>query len=47
MATPQVPPRVLAHSARFLRCEQCGRVVWQGSHWQPMQSMLAQLLDSA
>ncbi len=41
----RVPPRVYARYSRFLTCDVCGRVYWEGSHWQQMSALLAPLLD--
>jgi uncharacterized protein with PIN domain len=43
-AAPLVPPRVRAHHDRFVACDGCGRIFWEGSHWRRMRAMLATLL---
>ena len=40
----RLPPRVREHYERFSTCDVCGRVFWEGSHWQRMSSLLAQTL---
>ena len=42
-AAPLVPPRVRAHHDRFVCCDGCGRIFWEGSHWRRMHAMLAAL----
>ncbi|MEW6246333.1 MAG: Mut7-C RNAse domain-containing protein [Nitrospirota bacterium] len=32
-AAPLVPPFVAAQYREFIRCPQCGRVYWPGTHW--------------
>jgi uncharacterized protein with PIN domain len=39
----RLPPRVLARHERFLGCGQCGRIFWEGSHWQDMRALLDSL----
>jgi uncharacterized protein with PIN domain len=39
-----VPPAVRARHDRFAACADCGRVYWEGSHWQRMQAKVAALL---
>jgi len=41
-----VPPYVYRHHRRFRRCPTCGRVYWQGTHWQNMEDRLRQLLGA-
>jgi hypothetical protein len=36
-----LPASVREQYQDFTRCERCGRVYWQGSHWRRMQQMLA------
>lgn len=40
----RLPPGVREHHQRFSTCDQCGRVFWEGSHWQRMRALLDQLL---
>ena len=42
----RLPPRVLEHYERYSWCEGCDRVYWEGSHWQRMRTLLAELLSS-
>jgi uncharacterized protein len=37
----EVPPRSFAWQEKFWRCGQCGRVVWQGTHWQRIHAVLS------
>ena len=37
----RVPPQVLLHHDRFRDCPACGRLFWQGTHWQRMRARLA------
>jgi uncharacterized protein with PIN domain/sulfur carrier protein ThiS len=41
----QVPERIQAQYATFMWCPQCGRVYWEGSHWDRMRSVLAATLE--
>jgi uncharacterized protein with PIN domain len=41
-----LPPRVRERHERFARCEQCGRVYWEGLHWQRMRTMIDALLNT-
>jgi uncharacterized protein len=43
----RLPPGVREHHQRFSTCDRCGRVFWEGSHWQRMRALLDQLLASA
>jgi hypothetical protein len=43
-AAPHVPPRVREHHERFVTCEGCGRIFWEGSHWRRMRAMVGALL---
>jgi uncharacterized protein with PIN domain len=38
----RVPPRSFAWVERFWECTACGRVFWQGTHWQRIAARLAQ-----
>lgn len=42
-ARDRVPPRVLERHERFVGCDCCGRVFWEGSHWQDMRALLGSL----
>lgn len=39
----RVPPYVWRTQKRFMRCEGCGHIYWQGTHWTRMQERLARL----
>lgn len=41
----RVPPRVALFYSRFLGCDGCRRIYWEGSHWRSMRVLLAPLLD--
>ena len=41
----QVPERIQAHFSAFMECRGCGRVYWEGSHWERMRAVLAQTLE--
>ncbi|QJD60425.1 Mut7-C ubiquitin/RNAse domain-containing protein [Pseudomonas sp. gcc21] len=36
----RLPPRVRERHEHFFTCEQCGRVFWEGTHWQAMRQVL-------
>ena len=38
---PQIPQRIYQAFAEFYICAGCGRVYWQGSHWQKMKEKLS------
>ena len=40
-----VPERIRARYSTFMWCPQCGRVYWEGSHWERMRSVLATTLE--
>lgn len=40
----RLPPAVRERHTHFQTCTQCGRVYWQGSHWQHMAKRLAAVL---
>lgn len=42
----RVPPRSLACFTRFLSCPGCGRVYWQGSHYQHLRAVIDEALRS-
>lgn len=42
-ARARVPPRVLERHDRFMGCDRCGRIFWEGSHWQDMRALLDSL----
>jgi uncharacterized protein with PIN domain len=46
-AVPRVPPRVRDHHDRFVACDGCGRVFWEGSHWRRMRALLDTLVNDA
>lgn len=43
----RLPPRVRERHERFSTCEGCGRLFWEGSHWQRMREQVDTLLASA
>lgn len=40
----RVPARIAALYDRFKRCDGCGRVYWEGSHYQRMRAILARVV---
>jgi uncharacterized protein with PIN domain len=42
-ARDRVPPRVLERHDRFMGCDRCGKVFWEGTHWQDMRALLDSL----
>ncbi len=40
-----VPERIRERYQRFMHCAGCGRVYWEGSHWERMRSDLAATLE--
>ena len=45
LARPRLPPRIGALYSRFLSCDACQRLYWEGSHWRSMCALLAPLLS--
>jgi uncharacterized protein with PIN domain len=43
----RVPPQIRETQDDFRTCDLCGRVYWQGSHWERMNGQMRGLLDSA
>ncbi|QID19678.1 Mut7-C ubiquitin/RNAse domain-containing protein [Nitrogeniibacter mangrovi] len=43
-ALGRVPDGVAARHRRFVTCDACGRVFWEGSHWQRMRQVVGELL---
>nr|WP_175802249.1 Mut7-C RNAse domain-containing protein [Burkholderia anthina] len=39
-AAPRVPAGVRQRHRRFAACDVCGRVFWEGSHWQRMRTVV-------
>jgi hypothetical protein len=39
-ASAEAPPAVRRHHSAFWRCLGCGRLYWQGSHWQAMRRQI-------
>jgi len=39
----RLPPRVREHHARFTVCDGCGRIFWEGMHWQRMRRLIDSL----
>ena len=42
----RVPDAVRARHARFARCDGCGRVYWEGSHWRRMREVLTRAVSA-
>jgi hypothetical protein len=38
-----VPERVRARCDRYVRCPSCGRIYWEGSHWEAMRDQVERL----
>lgn len=43
----RLPPAVQTSHEHFTHCTLCGRVYWQGSHWQRMRQLLAAAIRQA
>jgi hypothetical protein len=41
-AAAEAPPRSFRYSERFWRCGLCGKLFWEGSHWETIRSRLAE-----
>jgi len=44
-AKSQVPPYVAKTQSSFHRCAECGRIYWQGTHWDGIRRRLEKILD--
>ena len=42
-AIPHVPPLVAQSYSKFFQCPQCHRIYWEGTHYENMQRMIADL----
>jgi uncharacterized protein with PIN domain len=40
----QLEPKTRRYYDRFLQCEQCGQVYWQGSHHERARQLIGELL---
>ncbi len=40
----RVPEGVYERQERFWYCEKCGRIYWEGSHWEKMRSFVEEIL---
>ncbi|MCY1454989.1 Mut7-C RNAse domain protein [compost metagenome] len=47
LARARVPPRAAWLYSRFLGCDACQRIYWEGSHWRNMCALLGPLLARA
>jgi len=45
--TSPLPLGVREHYERFSRCEGCGRIFWEGTHWRRMRALADSLLGDA
>ncbi len=43
----RVPVRSLLWATRFFRCDSCGNVYWDGSHWRRIETIRSQLAGEA
>ncbi len=43
----RVPDGVLERHTRFVTCDVCRRVFWEGSHWKRMRARIEDLMDDA
>lgn len=41
----RVPAPIAERYTEFMHCSGCGRVYWEGSHWERMRAMLGGILD--
>ncbi|MDY6827473.1 MAG: Mut7-C RNAse domain-containing protein [Bacillota bacterium] len=41
----KVPPRVFNINEEFCRCPECGRIYWQGTHYQKMEGFIHSLIS--
>jgi hypothetical protein len=43
----RLPPTVRENYESFTTCDQCGRVFWEGSHWQRMKQLVEETVAQA
>jgi uncharacterized protein with PIN domain/sulfur carrier protein ThiS len=43
----RIPPLTYTHIDTFYECRNCGKIYWQGAHWERLQRILRQVTDSA
>lgn len=41
----KVPEYVFQAQDKFLRCDECGRVYWQGTHWDNAAATLQEIIQ--
>lgn len=46
-ARPHVPPYVAETQSTFHQCSKCGKIYWQGTHWQGIKHRLQQARQRA
>ena len=42
-----VPPYVLKTQDQYMKCPNCQRIYWRGTHWQAMQQKLSEFIGDA
>lgn len=47
LVAERLPPRVRERYERFTTCDACGRLYWEGSHWQHMRALVEAAARSA
>lgn len=43
----RLPPYILATQCKFMRCPQCLRLYWRGTHWSNMKSEIERAISEA
>jgi uncharacterized protein with PIN domain len=46
-AHDQIPPRIYRRFRKFVRCADCGRIYWRGTHYQRLQRLVARVRAGA
>ncbi len=42
---PQVPEKVFLNFERFWQCPGCGKVYWQGGHWERIRAVVEEVMN--
>ena len=42
-AQHRIPPYIFSTTAHFMRCERCGKILWEGTHRKHMRQVLEEL----
>ncbi|GAB4287527.1 MAG: Mut7-C RNAse domain-containing protein [Ignavibacteriaceae bacterium] len=43
----RLPPKVRKYQSDFLRCRNCGKIYWRGSHWRNMKKIISLIKNNS